>query len=76
MWWFNPRRTARLVALLALAGLTAGCFQPLYGDKTVAGSPAIADRMSSVERGYRSTRPTARGWRASASRCATTCCSV
>jgi LPS-assembly lipoprotein len=29
--------------------LTAGCFQPLYGDKTVDGAPAIADRMSSVE---------------------------
>ena len=48
MWWFNLRRTARLVALLALAGLTAGCFQPLYGDKTVDGGPGIVDRMSSV----------------------------
>ncbi len=49
MWWPNPRRTARLVALLALAGLTAGCFQPLYGDKTVGGGPGIADRMSGVD---------------------------
>jgi LPS-assembly lipoprotein len=48
MWWCNPRCTARLVALLALAGLTTGCFQPLYGDKTVDGGPGIADRMSSV----------------------------
>ena len=49
MWWFDLRRTARLAAILALAGLTAGCFQPLYGDKTVDGGPAIVDRLSSVD---------------------------
>ncbi|HEX5212945.1 MAG TPA: LPS assembly lipoprotein LptE [Pseudolabrys sp.] len=49
MWWFEPRRTARLAAILTLAGLTAGCFQPLYGDKTVDGGPAIVDRLSSVD---------------------------
>ena len=49
MWWFDPRRTARLLAILALAGATAGCFRPLYGEKTVDGGPAIADRMSSVD---------------------------
>jgi LPS-assembly lipoprotein len=49
MWWFEPRRTARLAAILAFAGLTAGCFQPLYGDKTVDGGPAIVDRLSSVD---------------------------
>jgi LPS-assembly lipoprotein len=49
MWWFEPRRTARLAAILALAGLTAGCFQPLYGEKTLDGGPAIVDRLSSVD---------------------------
>ena len=49
MWWFNPRRTARLAAILALAGLTAGCFQPLYGTQGSAGGPDIADKLSSVE---------------------------
>jgi len=49
MWWFEPRRTARLAAILALAGLTAGCFQPLYGDKPVDGGPAIVDKLSSVD---------------------------
>jgi LPS-assembly lipoprotein len=49
MWWFNPRRTARLAAILALAGLTAGCFQPLYGTQGSAGGPDIVDKLSSVE---------------------------
>ena len=49
MWWFEPRHAARLSAILAFAGLTAGCFQPLYGDKTVDGGPAVVDRLSSVD---------------------------
>jgi LPS-assembly lipoprotein len=61
MWWLDhgfrgarrsagmTGKTTRILAVLALAGLTAGCFQPLYGEKTVDGSPAIADKMSSVE---------------------------
>ena len=27
----------RIAGVIALAGLTAGCFQPLYGDRTVRG---------------------------------------
>jgi len=42
-------RLTRLAAVLALAGLTAGCFQPLYGDKTVVGGAGISDRLSSVD---------------------------
>src|SRR5512146_3302839 len=49
MWWFDPRRTARLAAIMAVAGMTAGCFQPMYGDKTVNGGPGIAERLSSVD---------------------------
>jgi LPS-assembly lipoprotein len=49
MWSFDLRRVTRLVTVLALAGGTAGCFQPLYGDKTVDGRPGIVDKMSSVE---------------------------
>jgi LPS-assembly lipoprotein len=45
MWW--PNRLPRLCAALALAGLTAGCFQPLYG--TQNGGPGVVDKMSSVE---------------------------
>ena len=45
-------RVARLMVALALAGLTAGCFQPLYGDSAVVGGGAsgnVLDKMRSVE---------------------------
>lgn len=44
-------RFARLLMALALAGLTAGCFQPLYGDQAVVGSASsnVLDKMRSVE---------------------------
>ena len=45
MWW--PNRLPRLCAALALAGLTAGCFQPLYG--TQNGGPNVVDKMSTVD---------------------------
>lgn len=46
----NTPRFLRLTLALALAGLTAGCFQPLYGDHASVGSPAgVSDRLSSVE---------------------------
>jgi LPS-assembly lipoprotein len=35
--------------MLALAGLLAGCFEPLYGEKTLAGGPGLRTRLSSVE---------------------------
>ncbi|MBI4275150.1 MAG: hypothetical protein HY659_10675 [Rhizobiales bacterium] len=54
MWWPDPRvRTCvRLAAVLAMAMLTAGCFQPLYGERsftTAAGGPGLRDRLSAVE---------------------------
>ena len=49
MWWPESRRLTRVLLALALAGLTAGCFQPMYGDKSAAGGPAIGDKLSSVE---------------------------
>jgi LPS-assembly lipoprotein len=39
----------KVLTALALAGLTAGCFQPLYGELGQAGSVSVADKMSSVE---------------------------
>lgn len=42
-------RLIRVLAAVALAGLTAGCFQPLYGERTAGGGPGIADKLSSVE---------------------------
>ena len=44
------RRFARIFIALALAGLTAGCFQPLYAERpTAAGVTGVADRLSSVD---------------------------
>jgi LPS-assembly lipoprotein len=42
--------TAKIVAVLALAGLTAGCFQPLYGDHpSVGGESAIGNKLAGVQ---------------------------
>jgi LPS-assembly lipoprotein len=42
MWWpdIGARQWTRLAAILTVAGLTAGCFQPLYGDRTGTGGEA------------------------------------
>jgi len=54
MWWPEiPRKIpvmTRLLAALALAGLTAGCFQPLYGTQSsIGGKGGIGDKLSAVE---------------------------
>src|SRR5664280_545008 len=53
MWWSEtPRKIRvmiRLCAALALAGLTAGCFQPLYGTQGPVGAVGIGNKLSSVE---------------------------
>ena len=49
MWWPDTPRLTRVFAVLALAGLTAGCFQPLYGDKTAVGGVGIDDKLSGVQ---------------------------
>jgi LPS-assembly lipoprotein len=50
MWWLENARPVRLLAALTLAGLAAGCFQPLYGDltPTVAGA-GLDNRLAAVE---------------------------
>jgi LPS-assembly lipoprotein len=50
MWSLDAKpRLRRWLAVVALAGLTAGCFQPLYGDKTVGGGPALESKLASVD---------------------------
>jgi LPS-assembly lipoprotein len=53
MWWLENRalfrRSARLAVVFLLAGLTAACFQPLYGTQTIGGGPALRDRLASVD---------------------------
>jgi LPS-assembly lipoprotein len=39
----------RLCLVFAIAGLAAGCFQPVYGDRSVAGGPGVHDAMKGVE---------------------------
>ena len=43
------RLLARLIAPFAAAGLLAGCFQPLYGDHSVAGGPSIKAAFATVD---------------------------
>jgi LPS-assembly lipoprotein len=51
MWWLEKtNRLTRLLAVLALGGLTAGCFQPLYGEQTVGGGgSAVKNKLAAVE---------------------------
>jgi LPS-assembly lipoprotein len=42
------RRLARAAAIFGLLGLTAGCFQPMYGDRS-PGGPGMRMAMASVD---------------------------
>jgi LPS-assembly lipoprotein len=39
----------RFLPVLALTSLLAGCFEPLYGEKTLAGGPGLRQRLSAVD---------------------------
>jgi LPS-assembly lipoprotein len=39
----------RAAVVLGMAGLVAGCFQPLYGERTINGGPSTAQALSGVE---------------------------
>lgn len=43
------RIAARLTVIVGLGALTAGCFQPMYAAKTADGSPALREKLASVE---------------------------
>ncbi len=56
MWWHRPStvtaramRAARFALALGIAGLTAGCFQPLYGDRSLSGGPAVGQALRGVD---------------------------
>ena len=44
----RTRIAARLLAVAALAGLTAGCFQPMYAERS-DGTPALREKLMGVE---------------------------
>jgi LPS-assembly lipoprotein len=51
-WQSNESPLGRIALagfLLATATLLAGCFQPLYGDRTPAGTPALRQALAGVE---------------------------
>jgi LPS-assembly lipoprotein len=52
MWWrerlLNGRRSARLVVVLAAAGLAAGCFEPLYKSHPSV-DDGVQDKFAAVE---------------------------
>jgi LPS-assembly lipoprotein len=48
MWSGKSRIAVRLLAVAALAGLTAGCFQPMYAERG-DGSPALREKLLGVE---------------------------
>ncbi|HEY0566713.1 MAG TPA: LPS assembly lipoprotein LptE [Xanthobacteraceae bacterium] len=53
MWWSETRvlvRALRLAIVLSSAGLTAACFQPLYGERSFEGSgPGLREKFASVD---------------------------
>jgi LPS-assembly lipoprotein len=48
MWSAKSRIAVRLLAVAALAALTAGCFQPMYAERS-DGSPALREKLMGVE---------------------------
>jgi LPS-assembly lipoprotein len=52
MWWRERgeiiRRAARLGVVLAVAGLVAGCFEPLYGRNPSVGDESVRDKLAEV----------------------------
>jgi LPS-assembly lipoprotein len=55
MWWLEPhatlRRLSRCAVALGLAGLVAGCFQPLYASRTASGGSTVAEQLRLVDIG-------------------------
>ena len=49
MSWVNGRVAERLLVVAVLGALTAGCFQPMYAERTVTGEPALREKLSSVD---------------------------
>src|SRR5262249_19856650 len=48
MWSAKSRIAVRLLAIAALAGLTAGCFQPMYAEHS-DGTPGLREKMMGVD---------------------------
>jgi LPS-assembly lipoprotein len=52
MWWRELprwRRLARLAMVLAAAGLTAGCWEPLYGTRPGVNGESVQDKFAAID---------------------------
>jgi len=49
MSWLETPVLTRVLAIFALAGLAAGCFQPLYGDSSVVATAGLDNKLSGVD---------------------------
>jgi LPS-assembly lipoprotein len=49
MSWFSGRIAGRLSVIALLGALLAGCFQPMYAERTITGEPALRERLSAVD---------------------------
>lgn len=50
MWWPKTSRWTQMALALAIAGLTAGCFQPLYGEHSATlGGGRLTEKLAGVE---------------------------
>ncbi len=47
--WRRLARPVRLAVVLAAAGLTAGCWQPLYGTSPIPGGEGVQDKFAATE---------------------------
>jgi LPS-assembly lipoprotein len=45
----NLRFAIRLLAVVTLGAMTAGCFQPMYGEHTLAGGPGLREKLSAID---------------------------
>jgi len=45
----SPGLVVRLAAVVATAASAGGCFQPLYGERSPTGSPALREALSAVD---------------------------
>jgi len=53
MWWRDRwprwRHVVQLATILGMGALTAGCFEPLYGNRPVVSTESVQDKFAAIE---------------------------
>jgi LPS-assembly lipoprotein len=49
MSWFERPVVVRLLVIFALSALLGGCFQPMYAESGIPGSPGLRDKLASID---------------------------